>query len=180
MGIFDGLKEVKAVAGGNYIKPGTYFARIDKAEQINTRKGEACVLNMTILYVLDDDNGNGHKSGQEVSDLHLANKEGFLSRIKKIVGRLMSVPDDEIDDTIGPDEATFAFGSTNPLGGSCFLVEARTIKTKSGHDCTNTDYKRRVALEEVDDKLSAEEKKLLFPGTMWEDCLAKEAAFQAG
>lgn len=169
MGLFSGIEDAKASQAANYLRPGTYMARVDKMEVIKCRdKKEAAVINLTCVACLQEIDGKSHKSAETFSDLY---KEGdnYLRNVKAVLAGMSGFDDDQITD----DFASTAFGPDQPFVGTVFLLEA--YKPAEGKQYVPRKYVRRVPLSEVEEHLSEQTRKILWPGDTWDAAKEIEA-----
>lgn len=156
MSIFKGLKQASASMDANYERPGHYFMLIDKCKTGTSRKkDEFCAIEKTVLKVLDDDNGAGHKPGESVTHMIMMKHDSALGNIKAFIAGVMDIDPEEID--VAEAEAIFADENNTkhdqPLAGTVVECKNRNIKTKSDTDFTRITYVRSVPASELLDSL---------------------------
>lgn len=174
MSIFKGLKEANASMDANYERPGHYYMLIDKCKTGTSRKKEDfCAIEKTVVKVLDDDQGAGHKLGESVTHMIMLKHDSALPNIKAFIAGVMDLDPDEID--VDAAEAIFAAENDHkhaqPLSGTVVEVKNRNIKTKAGQDFTRITYVRPVPASELLEALDNKIVERYFPN----DVLAKLA-----
>lgn len=159
--VFAGVKEAKPSFAANYTRDGHYFARINRVKFGKSRKSEEFVaVEMIILHVYDDNNGTGHKVGEDATHMLMCKHDMFLPNFKAMVVNLVKCPETEI----GPEECMqICDENIQPFAGMLVEFIAKTITTQADRDFTRMDYKRQVPAEEVAGLLSDDLKERLFP-----------------
>lgn len=144
MGVFSGMKEAKATAGGNYLKPGNYTLQVQKckmqASQVGSRKFFIVETKVFASQKTDDKieaNGVDTEPSWLVElpgkypDLALGNIKAFLhaaySSMAESAGE--DAPDEE---DIDEDAADDAISEDNPLVGIFVTAKAFQKETQSG------------------------------------------------
>lgn len=159
--VFAGVKEAKPSFAANYLSEGHYLLRIDRVKFGKTRKGDEFVaVETTVAHVWDNNDGAGHKIGENATHMLMCKHDMFLPNFKAMIVNLLKCP--ETDITVDAcvqicDEAT------QPFSGMLVEIIAKNIVTREGNDFTRIDYKRQVPAEEVAGLLSDEVKTRLFP-----------------
>jgi hypothetical protein len=174
MGLFAGIKNAPRRLDSNYEKPGTYWERIDACKDGKSRKGDDfVVLEKTVIRVIDDAEGEGHRLGENISHMLMKKYDSFLSNVKTIIANIMDIPGDEVTEALCEE----VFCPESIIGG--FVVECsnRNIVTKKGTDFTAITYKREVPPQEVLETLSEEDVERFFKtdtmsGAEWLQALA--------
>ena len=180
--IFSGMKDAKMRVDANYVAPGHYYFHINKCKTAENRKGDAfAAVEMTAVHVLDDDNGAGHKAGEDVTWLIMVKNDFFASDILTFICNILGEDPNELseDDRISAAEQVFATDDDKdhgqPLAGTVVEVKGRNVKLKdSGKDFTKVSFVRSVPaselLERIDDKI----KDRYFPNDVLEKLAADE------
>jgi len=153
MGIFDGIAEAKAGGEyGDYERGGHYLQRIDALKTGKSRKGAGFfVVEKTIIHVFDDDDGKGHRIGEEVSHMIMVG-DYFLRDIKRLVVTILECDDDEIS----PAQMEALCAGDQPLAGMIVECKNRMVKTKADKDFTKIKYVGSWTPEEAAEVLDAE------------------------
>ena len=137
MSIFDKIGSAKMGQAGNWVRPGRYTARVDAVKLVKKFNGEEFVaIEMTILTVLDDENGTGHKAEEEITHLMKVQNPSFLGSFKQFASTALGCDPDDLDkpaaDKITSDE--------QPLAGIPIAFLARQKPTKAGGQFTLVMY----------------------------------------
>lgn len=180
--IFSGLKDAKLRVDANYVRPGHYLMRIDKCKTAENRKHEDfCAVEMTCVHVMDDDNGAGHKPGEEPSWLTMVKSDYFASDILTFICNVMGLDPNDLSEKERIEAAEMVFGEEDdkdhdqPLSGTVVEVKARAVKLKdSDKDFTKVSWCREVPASELIERLSDDEKAKFFPGDVLEKLAAEE------
>lgn len=166
--IFKSLKDVKMRQAANYMRAGTYWCRIDAIKIDKNRKMAVFMaVEMTIVKVLDDDQGRGHKVGEGVCHMLMVANDSFLPNIKAMIAHIMDMRPEEIE----ARHAEQICALDQPLTGTVVDVYARAITTKAGKPFTEINYRREVPPAEAAATLDAETQEVYFPN----DALTKMA-----
>lgn len=146
MGIFDGIDDAKPSASGNYIRPGHYFARIDGVRLVKKFTGEDFLaIEMNVVQVLDDEDGTGHRVGEDITHLLKSTQPSFLGNVKQFICATLGCSPDEV----GKAEADRVTSDEQPLAGIVIEFVARTTTTRAGKPFTKVTYKREVPAGEI-------------------------------
>ena len=137
MSIFDKIGDASVSQGGNWIRPGKYTARVDGVKLVKKHTGEEFVaIEMKILTVIDDDDGNGHKVDEDITHLLKVQNPSFLGNFKQFASTALGCEADDLDkaaaDKITSDE--------QPLAGIEIAFTARQKPTKAGNPFTLVMY----------------------------------------
>lgn len=167
--IFKTIKDVKMRQSANYVRAGSYWARIDAIKLDQSRKGAVFLaVEMTVVKVLEDDQGRGHKVGETVSHLMMKDADSFLPNVKAMIAHIMDMKPEEIE----AQHAEAICAADQPLKGCVVDLYNRMISTRKGNPFTEVNYRREVPPAEALAALDAEVQRLYFPN----DALAKMAA----
>lgn len=152
MGLFDKIGDVKARVQAMYFKAGHYIVRINNVLHKQNRHSEDIfVVECTVLHVYDDDNGQGHSVGDEVSQVIKFKDDMALPNIKRFLMALLERPEEDIT----PKIAERCTGKRQPLAGFVAEVQNRMTVTKKGNDFCEIGWRRtvpaKVLLEELDE-----------------------------
>lgn len=146
MGIFDGIDDARVSGDGNWVRPGHYFARINGVKLTKKFTGEHFLaVEMQIVQALDDDEGTGHRVGEDVTHLMKASSPSFLGNVKQFVSATLGCSPDEV----GKAEADRVTSDEQPLAGIVVEFVGREITTKAGRPFTKVTYKREVPTNEI-------------------------------
>lgn len=170
--MFAGIKDAKAQLDANYMRPGIYWSRINRIKVDVSRKQEPFVaIEQTIIHVLDDDDGKGHKKGEDITHMLMPKHDLFLPNIKGFIAGACSMDADAITEV----EAMEVCGVGQPLTGTVVECRNRQIQTKAGNPFTVVKYEREVPAAELMQALPPIDQENFFPG----GALARIAEFQA-
>jgi len=165
MGMFDGIDKKQASSnGGSYVRPGHYFARVDRVKSGDSAQGsgEFVAIEMTILAALPDGDipvdeefnllsaDYWHKAGESVSHLLMAKHQSFQSNFKAFVANVGGVPEAEVN----AERCTQV--TQGLFEGLLVEVRARTVKTRRGSPFTVVGYSREIPPDEVKKRVDAE------------------------
>jgi hypothetical protein len=137
MSIFDKIEDAKVGQEGNWIRPGRYTARVDGVKMVVKHTGEEFVaIEMTILSVIDDENGTGHKAEEEITHLMKVQNPSFLGSFKQFASVALGCEPDDL----GKAEADKITSDEQPLAGIEIAFRARQKPTKKGGQFTLVMY----------------------------------------
>jgi len=153
MGIFSNIEKARASFDANYVRPGRYAVRIDRIKKGETRKKETFVaIEMTVFKTIEEENGRGHRPGENVTHLLMEKHDSFLPNIKSMIVNIAKCDPDEITEkhceSVVGDEQLFA--------GEFVEICARNQITKKNLTFTKVSYLRRLDEKEVKDLLNNE------------------------
>ncbi len=175
--MFDDIGSAAATFAANYESPGRYYEFINAVKEIETRKGEAAlVLEKKVIIVLDDDDGKGHRAGEEVSHMMMQKHDSFLGNVKAMLIGIMGLEDpDEIPDAEWMETCQEMVGEEQPLAGR--FVECVNVNrvTKAGGDFTAISYVQQLSPREVHDELGEGAEKF-FTAERWEQMIKEYEA----
>ena len=148
MSIFDKIGSAKMGQAGNWVRPGRYTASVDAVKLVKKFNGDEFVaIELTILTVIDDENGTGHKVEEEVTHLMKVRNPSFLGSFKQFASVALGCEADDLDqaaaDKITSDE--------QPLAGIEIAFLARQKPTKKGGQFTLVMYSDPDADDDGDD-----------------------------
>lgn len=159
--MFTGIKDAKAQMDANYMRPGIYWSRINRVKVDVSRKQEAFVaIEMTAIHIIDDDDGKGHKLGEDVTHMLMPKHDMFLPNMKGFIAGALSMAIDDITEV----EAMSVCGADQPLAGTVVECRNRTIITKEGRPFTVVKYVREVPASELLQALPPIDQENFFPG----------------
>lgn len=171
-GLFKKLKETKPRLDSNWFKEGIYLLQVNAVKVKQNRKGQTgFFIEGTIIAVIDDADGAGHRVGEEVSHSMWEHHESFLGNVKAF----LAAATNESPSNIGEEQAMLVIGEDQPLQDTVLECHNRVIQTKAGKDFTLINYKREVPITELAEVLPEEHAKQFFPNGKWEKLLAWEA-----
>ena len=152
--IFDDIGSAKASNDSNYVRAGTYEAELGKVELTkNHAKVEFLAIEMTVTKVIDDDDGKGHKEGEDITHLMKVQNTSFLGNFKQFAASALSCDADQVGkkeaDRITGDvvPGRRRFGDTAPVGmvvwgnGACRVGAARPDASTTRTPCRSYDYR---------------------------------------
>lgn len=169
--MFDGIENAKGRMSSNYIRPGRYWANIKACKASANRKGEQFVaVEMQVIKVIDDDNGNGHRVLEDVTHMLMAKHDSFMGNIKKMISDILDVPQEEITS----DEAMQIVSPEQPLANTVVEFNAFNTKTQKGNDFTVVDYSREIPINETAKHVDVETLQIAFPGGILETLMQAE------
>lgn len=154
MGLFDKIGDAKAKVQANYFRAGHYIVRINACLMKTNRQGDDLfIIECTVLHVYDDDDGNGHTVGEDVSQAIKMKDDMALPNIKRFLMSILDRPEEDIT----PKVADRVVGKRQPLAGTIAEVQNRMTVTKKGNDFTEIGWRRtvpaRVLVEELDESV---------------------------
>lgn len=160
MGMFSKVASAEASAnGGDYIKPGHYFCRIDRVKAGESQQGNGGFVAIELTVVAAKEDGDlpvdsdfnkltkeaWHTPGQQVSHLMMTKHASFLGNFKAFVANVGGIAADDV--TEENCEAV-----TDGLFDGLFVeIRARAIKTRAGNPFTAVGYTREVPPQEIKD-----------------------------
>lgn len=170
-GIFKGLGAAKARLDANYERAGHYYMRIDKCKTGETRKKEEFfAIEKTVVHVLDDAEGKGHRVGEGATHMMMAKHDSFLGNVKSALAGILGMNPADVDE----ETAMQVCDEDQPLAMTVVECKNRNIVLKkSGGDFTSITYVREVPPAELLEILSAEHKKAFFPNNFLENVVAQ-------
>lgn len=159
MGVFGGIEDKASSFDANYVRAGTYITRIGGAYLRKNRTGEQnFIIEHTVLHVLDDDDGRGHKVGEEISHVipnHGGGKDMFLPNVKHFVKKTIGCTEEEVTEEIvegvvdeGEEGKDGERKGGQPFAGLVVEWTGRGILTKKEKPFTRVTYVGQVTLEE--------------------------------
>lgn len=161
--IFGGQKfaEAKARIDGNYERAGHYYNRIDRIKLTETRSnGVGLFVEKTVIAVLDDDEGKGHKVGESITHCMLKKHDSFLGNVKAFVAGVFGLASEQVTE----DHVYQVVDDDQPLSGTVVENKNRVILTKNKQQpFTVINYIREVPAAELLEVLPADIKQAFFP-----------------
>lgn len=171
--IFAGISDAKARTDANYERPGHYIELINRVKADRSRKGEDFVaIEKSILAVLDDDEGRGHRIGDEVTHMLMAKHDSFLGNIKAMIAAVFGVPAEQVQES----DAVEICSEDQPMAGAVVECVNRNQVTRRGTDFTIINYKRALTVADIRAKLDPKVIARYFPGDVLERMEAAEQA----
>jgi hypothetical protein len=169
--IFAGISDAKARTDANYERPGNYIELIRRVKADRSRKGEDFVaIEKTVLAVLDDDEGRGHRVGDEVTHMLMAKHDSFLGNIKAMISAVFNVPTDQVSES----DAVEVCADNQPMSGAVVECANRNQVTRRGTDFTIINYKRSLTVAEIRQRLDPAVLARYFPGDVLDRMEAAE------
>ncbi|MEM7203057.1 MAG: hypothetical protein AAF628_22545 [Planctomycetota bacterium] len=145
--IFDGIEKAATTRSGNWVRPGTYHAQINGVRLTQKFTGERFVaVEMKVVGVVDDDNGQGHRIGEEVVHLMKVSSPNFLGNFKQFACSTLGCTEAEL----GQVEADRITSDEQPLAGIVVEFNAVLTDTRQGNKFTKVIYRGEIAA--VEDK----------------------------
>jgi hypothetical protein len=145
MSIFDKIGDAKVGQDGNWVRPGNYTARIDGVKLVKKFNGEQFVaIEMHVLSAIDNDDGNGHKAGEDITHLLKVQNPSFLGNFKQFASTALECDPDDL----GKAEADRVTSDEQPLAGIEIAFKARQVPTKAGGQFTKVMYSNVDETEE--------------------------------
>ena len=138
---FDEIENAPVSGTGNWVRPGRYEAEIVavKLTQKYTKE-QFLAIEMVIRNVLDNDDGAGHKVGEDVTHLMKVANASFLGNVKQFISTTLACDPGDVDQAAA-DKVTSA---DQPMAGLTIAFNARQIKTQAGNPFTKVTYLGQV------------------------------------
>lgn len=168
MGLFTGIKDAKVGFGRGYEKNGMYLQRIDRVKQGKTRRGrEFLAIEKTVIKVIDDFEGTGHREGEEITHMLMTDSDYFLANFKEFIATCFDADPQaaEVDES----DCEAAVSEQQPLAGIVLEMFNKDIQTKDGKPFTKVGYKRRVPQAEIVEVIDPENLAKFFPNGLVDD-----------
>lgn len=173
-GLFAGIGSARTLHDKNYMRPGRYLVRIDDSSSFGTqRNGDAFKVGMTVLFVLDDPKGNGHRAGEPVSWMVTNGRypDAFLPAVKTAVSTIANFDPASLTEQQWQDAIAQVIGPQQSLAGYCAEILCREKPKKEQipgqplQMTTTVSWTRFVPGEEVEAILNQNpaQCKLLYP-----------------
>lgn len=167
------LADPNSLRGGfnsQYIRAGNYLCRIDKCKFGQKRSGvQFWVAEMTVVKVINDNGGQGHKQGEAVTwyidrtSLYVGRDLRFFAA--NIMGVAPEMITDENLDMIFNENPQLYGGRVQPFLGLTAEVNAVLIPKKNGDGVfTKVSFKREVPATELVKLLTPQEQEFYYPG----------------
>ena len=170
--IFSGIQSAKASMDSNYERAGVYLFRIDRVRVDVSRKQETFMaIEKTVIHVIDDDDGKGHKKGENVTHMLMTKFDMFLPNVKAFIACALSMEAEQITEV----EAMGCCGTDQPLAGTVVECWNNVIQTKANTPFTRIGYSRAVPASELLQTLPPVDQEAYFPN----QALHRIAALQA-
>ncbi len=158
--MFTGIAAAKAKMDANYEAPGHYLERIDRVKIDVTRGQDAFVaIEKTIVHVYDNDDGKGHKVGENVTHMMMQKHDSFLPNMKAFIAAACSMDAAQIT----PENAMQVCGPVQPLAGTVVECKNRSIMTKKQQPFTLIIYQREVPAAELLQSMPPADQQQFFP-----------------
>lgn len=144
--VFGTITEAKSMLSTSYMKPGHYLMVVRKIKLDKNRKKKIFLaIEATVLHALDDNEGQGHRVGADVSQVIMEEWDGFLGDCKAAFSAMLQCPEDDIDLAA----CKLVCGEDQPCEDVIVEVYCRNKTTKSDKDFTVVTYKRVIGDEEA-------------------------------
>lgn len=179
MGLFAGVKNAPKRIDSNYEKPGTYWERIDACKTGTSRKGdEFAVLEKTVIRVIDDAEGEGHRVGENISHMMMKKHDSFLSNIKTLISDIYEISEEDVNEELCEQVFPEKDDQESIFAGLIVECSNRNIVTKKNNDFTAVKYVREVSPQEILETLDDESIERFFKtdkmsGREWLEALAE-------
>lgn len=129
--IFDKIADAKTSFDSNWVRPGRYQAEIMGVKLTQKFTGEKFLaIELRVVNVLDDNGGQGHRVGEDITHMLGVMKPGFLSNFKQFLASTLGVNPEDVTKE-GADKAV---SEEQPLAGIVVELEARTIMVGPNKD----------------------------------------------
>ena len=155
MGIFSGIEDVNPSFDANYVRAGKYVSRLDLVALKKNGEGDTnLVIEETILHVIDNNDGKGHKVGEECTHLianHGKGKRLFMGNVKHFVMKVIGCTVEEVTEEIveGIVEEDDKDGKAQPFAGLVIEWSGRDrLAKESGNLYTKVTYVGQISLDE--------------------------------
>lgn len=159
--MFSGIQQARAKMDANYERTGHYLERIDRVRVDISRKQETFIaIEKTIVFVMDDDDGKGHKKGEQITHMLMQKHDMFLPNVKAFIAASLSMEANQITEA----EGMAVCGVDQPLTGTVLECQNKMIQTKAGHPFTAITYRRDVPASELLQSLPPNDQETFFPG----------------
>lgn len=159
-GLFTGIDKAKERIDSNWERVGHYISRIDRMKVDKNRKGQIGVfVEKTVLLVLDDAEGDGHRVGESITHAIWKHHDSFLGNVKHLVSRVLAVN----PSTVTEDMVFQLVGDDQPLAGTVVENRNRLTTTKANKPFTVINYEREVPALELVDLLDDQQQEFFFP-----------------
>ena len=146
---FAGFKEARPSGDYNNLKAGSYWLRINSVKEEETRQGGYQIKAVvSVVHIIDDLAGAGHKLGEEASDLfcmHGKGKDMFLPNLKAFMAGALNAPASEIDQS----DIDAMLSDDQPFTGTVLEYTGRNAVSTKGTDIVRKTYKRKVEAAEL-------------------------------
>lgn len=173
--MFSGIAAAKAKMDANYEAPGHYLERIDRVKIDVTRDNSAFVaVEKTVIHIYDNDDGKGHKKGEQITHMLMQKHDSFLPNMKAFIAAACSMEAEQIT----PENAQQVCGVSQPLAGTVVECKNRTIMTKKQQPFTLIIYQREVPPSELLQTMPPADQQQYFPNNALQ-LMAQLAAGQA-
>jgi len=169
--LFNGMGDAKPSFAANYLREGHYVARIDrlKADQ-NRKKRTFLAIEMTVLFVLNNGEGRGHRAGESCTHMLMADQDSFLGNVKAFVSNVLGCTPEEVTEEACVDLCA----DDQPMRGTLIEVIGVPIVTRQGKPFTRVNYKREVPASELIEVIDTKVKAIQFPGQLLENMVEIE------
>ena len=159
--MFSGIQAARAKMDANYERAGHYLERIDRVRVDISRKQETYIaIEKTIIFIIDGDDGKGHKPGEQITHMLMQKHDMFLPNVKAFIAAAVTMDAEQIT----PQEAMDVCGASQPLTGTVVECRNRMIQTKAGQPFTAITYMREVPASELLQSLPPMDQEKFFPG----------------
>ena len=180
-GLFKGIGTAKPMLDSEYIKPGRYLVRIDKTKFFQNRKKiNRFGVEMTVVHVIDDAAGQGHRLGNSVTYIFRPESDYFQGEMKAFISCVLGIPHESIsEDDITEAGVEMFVKDEKILTGSVLEFTARTIVTTKDNDFTRVAFNRLLTAKEAIATLPEAIRTAFFPNQYLERRAEAEAAAAA-
>lgn len=149
MGFFDGIENASATKSGNYLREGKYWLQIVALKMHQKDDGtQLFISELRVVRVLDDENGKGHKVGEDVAYvIKRTGNKNYLPNSKALFAAALAMKEEDISGDI----CNKCLSEEQPLSGVVieFVARRQEKKTKPGEFFTKVVPMRRLDLEEL-------------------------------
>ena len=170
MGIFSGMRDAKPSAGGTYVQPGKYLARVNAVKMVTStdpkKKGAQFYCVELLILESKQTDENVAPNGVDSEPAWLCEYPGDYPELSRgniknfgvaAFGALAISQGEEPPDSedIGDEEFDLSIDESNPLAGVFVAINAFHKDTKKGGKFTRVDFSIPEDLEEVVEKYAA-------------------------
>lgn len=173
--MFSGITAAKASMSSNYFKAGHYLFRVNAVKVGVSRKQESFVaVEVTTIHIFDNDDGRGHRVGEEATHMLMQKFDQFLPNMKAFIAAACSMEANDITE----QNALSVCGPEQPLAGTVVECQNRITMTQKNNQFTRVNYVRQVLAAELLQLLPVEVQTEYFPDGALQNLAAHQAQYQ--
>lgn len=158
-GMFAGVGQARQGGRFNYMKPGRYWVRIDNVEIKDNQRGTLFAVEGTVVHVIDNRAGYGHRVGETVTRTAKRGNWYFLPEINGFLSGAMGVP----EDSITPEQVSQGCGPDQPLKWTIVQVYLWEATSQQNKPITKAKWEREVPYAEALATLDPQAQATYFP-----------------